>query len=143
MGKAQRNYEEDNLLMACVSWCDLYFLTHYRHLMVEQVDRKGHVRLVAPLVHVANERATSPQAGARLKKKGVRSGIPDLELKIPCGKYASLYIELKSATGRMNQNQKNWREFLEMHSRYEVHRTLEGFQKSVIEYMDDAVKRER
>ena len=131
-----RNYEEDNLLMACVSWCDLYFRMKYPHLMVKQVDSKGRVRHIAPLVHVANERATSPQAGVRLKRKGVRAGMPDLELKIPRGKYASLYVELKSATGRMNQNQKNWLDFLTMYSKYEVHRTLEGFKKSVMDYMN-------
>ena len=131
-----RRYEEDNLLMACVRWCDLYFKMKYPHLMVRQVDSKKRVRYIAPLVHVANERATSLQAGARLKKKGVRAGVPDLELKIPRGQFASMYSELKTEKGRMSENQKNWREFLEMHSKYEVHRTLEEFQRGVINYMN-------
>jgi len=35
--------------------------------------------------HVANERKTSPQAGARLKNKGVKSGVPDCVIFEPKG----------------------------------------------------------
>ena len=32
----------------------------------------------------------------KLKKEGVKKGVPDLHLPVPKGEYASLYIEMKS-----------------------------------------------
>jgi hypothetical protein len=58
--------------------------------------------------HVANERRTSPQAGARLKKKGVKSGVPDCLIFEPNAKYNGLAIELKIKPNKTSANQKEW-----------------------------------
>lgn len=60
------------------------------------------------LYHIPNERKCSPQEGARLKRMGVKAGVPDLCLPSPKGKYHGLYIELKSKTGRPTEPQKWW-----------------------------------
>ncbi len=52
--------------------------------------------------HVANERITSPVQGARLKAKGVISGVPDYVIN---HKNKVYYIEFKSETGKLSDNQ--------------------------------------
>ena len=52
-----RRYLEDDLQMACAKYLDLLGVLWF---------------------HCGNERKTSPRAGARLKKKGVKSGVPDI-----------------------------------------------------------------
>jgi len=65
------------------------------------------------LRHNANERKCTPAQGAYLKRMGVRSGVPDLELSVPCGKYHGLYIEMKDDTGRTSFDQDWWLEELQ------------------------------
>jgi len=64
--------------------------------------------------HVANERKTTKQAGARLKKKGVKSGVPDCMVFEPRGKFNGLAIELKIKPNAPTVNQKNWLKRLEL-----------------------------
>ena len=45
--------------------------------------------------HVANERKTRKISGFRLKKAGVKSGVPDCLIFEPSGQYCGLAIELK------------------------------------------------
>ena len=67
---------------------------------------------LAMLYHIPNERADKIQA-AILKAMGVKSGVPDLHLPIPSGKYHSLYIEMKALDGKPEDDQLWWKEHLE------------------------------
>ena len=58
--------------------------------------------------HVANERKTSIQAGAKLKRKGVKPGVADCIILEPRGKWHGLFIELKVKGGTLSINQKEW-----------------------------------
>lgn len=58
--------------------------------------------------HVPNERKTSIQAGFRLKKKGVKSGVPDCLIFNPMGNFNGLAIELKIKPNKPSVNQKEW-----------------------------------
>ena len=80
-------YSEDNLQMAVCQYLDT---------------------LNVLWCHVANERKASPQAGARLKKKGVKSGVPDCIVFEPRGNYHGLFIEIKIKPNRTSDNQKKW-----------------------------------
>lgn len=53
--------------------------------------------------------------GARLKKEGVRPGVPDLFLAVPRGKQHGLFIEMKKDGGRVSPEQ---REYIEMLARH-------------------------
>jgi hypothetical protein len=50
---------------------------------------------------------------ARLKKEGVKSGVPDICLPVPCGKYHGLYIEMKVGRNKPSVNQLWWIEQLQ------------------------------
>ncbi len=58
-----------------------------------------------PVVHIANQRSTSPQHGALLKRLGVRAGVSDLFLPRRHGDYLGTWIELKTLKGRPTQLQ--------------------------------------
>jgi hypothetical protein len=45
---------------------------------------------------------------ARLKAQGVRAGIPDLMLPVSRRNYHGLFIELKTAVGRVEDAQREW-----------------------------------
>lgn len=57
--------------------------------------------------HIANERQTSPQRGAKLKKMGVRAGMPDVMVFRRSGtnKYIGLAIELKVGNNKPTEAQ--------------------------------------
>lgn len=56
-------------------------------------------------IHVANERATSPAQGAKLKRMGVRSGVSDLFIGVPKGDYNGMWLELKAGKNKPTDNQ--------------------------------------
>lgn len=80
-----------------------------------QIAVANYLRLAYPKVlwtHVANERQTSPQRGAKLKKMGVRAGMPDLlifKVKTETSRYSGLFvglaIELKIGKNKPTTNQ--------------------------------------
>lgn len=57
------------------------------------------------LYHIPNEGKRSGREGARMKRLGLRRGVPDLCLPVARGKYHGLYIELKAQDGRASQEQ--------------------------------------
>ena len=58
--------------------------------------------------HCANERKTTKIKGGRLKKKGVKSGVPDCMIYEAKNGYNGLAIELKIRKGTVSDNQKEW-----------------------------------
>ena len=60
------------------------------------------------LFHIPNERKCTPQQGRILKLMGVKSGVPDLFLPAPRGKYHGLWIEMKTPDGTATEDQKWW-----------------------------------
>jgi len=61
------------------------------------------------LIHaIANEGSGSKARGARMKREGVKAGVPDLFLPVARGGFFGLYIENKVKGGRVRPNQKKW-----------------------------------
>lgn len=60
------------------------------------------------LHHIPNERKCSLQQGRYMKRKGVKSGVPDLCLPVPRGGYHGLYIELKRKGGGQTSDTQTW-----------------------------------
>lgn len=55
--------------------------------------------------HVANERRSTMQAGALLKRMGVTAGVADIAIMKPSGQFHGLFIELKAEKGRATPKQ--------------------------------------
>jgi hypothetical protein len=70
------------------------------------------------LYHIANERKCNVITGAKLKKLGVKSGVPDLCLPVARGKFHGLYIELKAKNGKVSENQITWMNKLSQYRNY-------------------------
>lgn len=51
------------------------------------------------LYHIPNGGKRNIRTAARLRKEGVKPGVPDLCLPVPSGKYHGLYIEMKRQKG--------------------------------------------
>ena len=58
--------------------------------------------------HVANERQTTMMRGGKLKKMGVKSGVPDILIFEGRGGFNGLAIELKFGRNKTTENQNHW-----------------------------------
>lgn len=64
------------------------------------------------LYHVPNGGSRNKIEAANLKRQGVKSGVPDICLPVPRGKYHGLYIELKHGKNKTSKSQDEWLKFL-------------------------------
>ncbi|WP_145508028.1 VRR-NUC domain-containing protein [Yersinia alsatica] len=60
------------------------------------------------LIHIPNEGKREPKVARDAKRLGLRKGVPDLFLALPSGKYAGLWIEMKSGKGMPTEAQVAW-----------------------------------
>ncbi len=76
------------------------------HVKVASELRKAGVAFI----HCPNEGQVKPQYGAKLKRLGVSSGVPDLMLITPppCGGYPAAALEIKRRGGRLSATQREW-----------------------------------
>lgn len=72
--------------------------------LVEYCDAKKY-----PVFHIPNEGKRSEAAGRKLKKMGMRKGIPDLFFPVPNQKHHGLFIELKrNEKALLGKEQAEW-----------------------------------
>lgn len=64
------------------------------------------------LHHIPNGGKRNIATAARLKREGVKAGVPDLCLPVPRGEWHGLYIEMKAPKGKVSENQEKWIEAL-------------------------------
>lgn len=57
------------------------------------------------MYHIPNGGKRNAREAARFKRMGVKPGVSDVHLPIPRGKYHGLWIEMKSANGRVSSEQ--------------------------------------
>jgi hypothetical protein len=80
-------------------------------------------------MHIANERKSSIQAGALLKRMGVKSGVSDLFIARASREYHGLWLELKSEKGKVSANQ----------SKFMADMVREGYATKVAYSADEAI----
>ena len=74
------------------------------------------------------------KTGARMKRTGLKAGIPDIFLPVGRGMYHGLFIEMKSEKGTVQKNQKAWHTTLRLQGyKVEVCRGCE----SAVEVIDE------
>jgi len=60
------------------------------------------------LHHIPNGGKRNIVTAVKLKREGVKAGVPDIFLPVPRGSKHGLYIEMKAEKGRLSENQKWW-----------------------------------
>ena len=74
---------------------------------------------------------------AVMKAEGLRSGVPDVFMAMPRGKFHGLFLEFKSHAGKLTENQKIYCVNLRsMGYQVEVVRCLDEAMLQVIRYME-------
>ena len=64
---------------------------------------------LALLFAIPNGGARDPITGAMLKAEGVKRGVPDLFLPAAAGPFHGLFLEMKTASGRLSPDQQQWK----------------------------------
>ena len=76
---------------------------------LEQIAVANYLRLKKILfIHIQNEGKRSLTTARILKAMGLQPGFPDLLILEPKGEYHGLAIEMKTETGRLSENQREW-----------------------------------
>lgn len=65
------------------------------------------------LFHIPNGGARDRITAGRLKAEGVKSGVWDIMLPVPRGKYAGLFLEMKAKLNTLSPAQKRFQNFVE------------------------------
>ena len=63
---------------------------------------------LALLYHIPNGGLRNVVVAVRLKKEGVKKGVPDLCLPVARAGFHGLYIEMKAGKGRLSDEQEKW-----------------------------------
>lgn len=91
----KRSEETEQIIL--IDWCNL---NRFKYPELELV------------YHVPNGGKRNKSEAIRLKRAGVKKGVPDLCLPVARGNYHGLYIEMKYANGKTSKEQKEWIEKL-------------------------------
>jgi hypothetical protein len=122
---AKRASPEEDLQRVCFEW------------IVLQTPRHA---LLKYLMHVPNGGARSKGEAGKLKAMGTKPGVPDFLLPRGRGHWRGLAIELKSSTGALSPDQKEWLRGLEQEGYLtSVCRTLDNFVALVQAFLNDQV----
>lgn len=88
------------------------------------------------LHHIPNGGMRNIITAVRMKKEGVKKGVPDLCLPVPKNGYHGLYIEMKRQKGLASKEQGWWIEFLTKHGyRAKVCNGFEEAKKVLLNYL--------
>lgn len=86
---------------------------HQEQAAVIRWFQSAYPAIKSRLFAIPNGSHKSRAAASKFSAEGLRSGVPDLMLPVPAGKYHGLFIEMKRAKGgRLSDTQKDWLDFL-------------------------------
>ena len=123
---------EDSIQVSCVSWFRIAHPELARLLHHSANEGKRTTRIVH--THAGTRVVCS--GGARLKAMGMQTGFPDLFLAVPRRGMHGLFIEMKSATGRLEPSQREMLALLsEQGYATAICRSLDDFQHVTDSYL--------
>ncbi len=87
--------------------------------------------------HIPNGGRRSLPTATRLKRAGVKAGMPDICLPVPVGMYSGLWIEMKTTKGRLSEVQSKIHNQLRYYGhRVEVCVGVESAKAVMIDYIN-------
>jgi len=96
----------------------------------------GRIPELELLLHIPNGGKRNKLEAIRLKREGVRAGVPDLFLPVARGKYHGMFVELKAGKGKPTNPQKEWiRRLNEQGYHALVINGWEAAAKAIMEYL--------
>lgn len=114
------NHNESRLQIACVNW----FRYQYQ-------------KFTKLLIAVPNGGNRNVREAKIMKAEGITAGVSDLLLLIPRKGYGCLCIEMKTKTGRQNENQKVWQSYSESNgNKYVICRNIDDFMNAINWYLN-------
>ena len=115
-------HEESHIQRNCVKWF-----------------RLAYPKLSRLLFAVPNGGKRGIVEASIMKAEGVVSGVADLLLLVPKGNHNALAIEMKTAKGKQNENQKLWQtDFENMGGKYVICRCFDEFRNEIEQYLESA-----
>lgn len=66
-----------------------------------------------PIFHIPNGGSRDKREAANLKRQGVKAGVPDLFVPVARGGWHGLFVEMKTAKGRVSSKQREWLDLLD------------------------------
>lgn len=118
---ARRKHLEEDEQQALFQWIDWMSGTHPELEM---------------LFHIPNGGKRGKLEAIRLKREGVKAGVPDLFLPVARGDYHGLFIELKAGKGVASLMQREWIVRLEKQGyRAQIAVGWEAAAKAIMEYL--------
>ncbi len=78
-----------------------------------QVELMARLRALRPEIEaeifaIPNGGLRHPRVASQLKAEGLKSGVPDLCLPVPRAPAHGLFVEMKTASGRLSASQRDW-----------------------------------
>lgn len=114
------NDEEHRIQCACIRWFRLQYPQYRLNLFA-----------------VPNGGYRDKTTGAKMKAEGVLAGVADIILLLHNRHYHGLAIEMKTATGKQRDSQKEWQKAITNSGyAYVVCRSLNDFILTIEEYID-------
>jgi hypothetical protein len=89
-----KNIYEDDIQSAVVQYCDI------KKIPIFAIPNAQKLSFL--------DRKKAAISMTKLKKTGLKAGVPDLFIPIPSGKYHGMFIELKTSKGKLTSEQKEW-----------------------------------
>lgn len=112
---------EETEQMTLIDWCNI------------NICKYPELKLI---YHIPNGGKRNKLEAGRLKRGGVKKGVPDLCLPVSRGIYHGLYIEMKFGNGRTSKEQKEWiNDLTEQGYKAVVCNGFEEAKETIIKYM--------
>lgn len=124
--KKLRRHEESDIQQSIIQYAQIF-----RFMWDGQI-----IRLSDYLISNPNGGKRNIIEATRLKREGTKAGVSDLFLTIPSKSYHGMWIEVKTAKGKMSDKQLDWFEKQAyMGYKCEIVRSIDDFIKIINDYL--------
>ena len=91
------------------------FQEHYEQVRLFDDMERHYPEIYEMLAAIPNGGIRDDQTASNMRAEGLKRGYPDMTLDVPRGIYPALKIEMKSSTGYVRAEQKEWHHRLRCH----------------------------